>query len=143
MGINEKVVKRQKLDWSSVKENDKVAAISIAVRKGENMFIIMVSRDKDVVLNFGSEHWINFMDLFEYEDEIDNQDYQNFIENNEDNYEETREVIETAEDFTEVAGKFYDDFRTDRGNRIRIDLVEGETEEEAEKLKEAFGGKDE
>lgn len=143
--MQDKVRKRQKLDWDKVKNDKKVAAVSLSVKKGDNMFIIMVSRDMDVVINFGSEHWINFLELFEMGDKIDDENYQKYINNeqNRKNYRETKEIIDNAGDFTDIAEKFYNDFRTDRGNRIRLDLVEGESKEEAEKLKEAFGGRDE
>lgn len=145
MTIKDKARKRQKLDWEEVRNNENVVAVSISVRKGENMFIIMISKDKDVVMNFGSDHWIPFLKLFEMEDEIDHQNYQEFINNpkNKKNYEETKEVIENSEDFTEIADKFYNDFRTDRGNKIRLDIVEGQSYEETQRLKEAFGGNDE
>lgn len=135
-----KGLKREKLDWDRIKKNDKVVAISISVRKNDKIYLFMISKDKDVVINFGSEHWIPFLELFELEDEIDDKAYHDYINDpkNKKNYKETKEVINNSSDFTEIAKKFYRDFRTDRGNRIRIDLVEGETKEQKEKLKKAF-----
>lgn len=116
----------------------KLKARTISILKGQQLIIILVREDKKVYMNFGSDDWIDFLQMFALQHSIKNQKYQQWVNNphNKKNFQETLDVITNAGDYLEVCKHFVKDFKSDRGARIVTNDLELETD--PEKMKEAL-----
>jgi len=122
---------RKKLDWESLRGDKKLKAIVITIMKGNNISLIMIQNDKKVFFNFGSEQWIDYEKIQDSEMKKMFKGhalkrYEDFLEGYKKDMIQTNKVIKESKDFIEIADKFYMDFRTDRGNKIDIKLIEYE-----------------
>jgi len=122
---------RKKLDWKSLRGDKKLKAIVITIIKGNNISLIMIQNDKKVFFNFGSEQWIDYEKIQDSKMKKMLKGhalkrYEDFLKGYKKDMIQTNKVIKESKDFIEIADKFYMDFRTDRGNKIDIKLIEYE-----------------
>lgn len=91
----------------------------IIIKKGNDLFTILVREDKKVMFNFGSEEWIDFEKIGKLN--IKNMKYNKYIENPrfKKDKKETEEIIKNN-NYKGIVNAFYKDFKKDRGNMITI-----------------------
>lgn len=94
-------------------------ATFIVIRKNPEIITIFVREDKKVLFNFGSDIWINFLDMKNQDklhtDRGKNKKYKEWVESKKfkKDYNETIEVMKNN-DYHEVVNKFIHDFKKDR-----------------------------
>jgi hypothetical protein len=97
------------------------------IKKGNDLFTILVREDKKVMFNFGSEEWIDFDKMGKLN--IKNQKYVRYVENPrfKKDRKETEEIIKNN-DYKGIVSAFYRDFKKDRGNMITIQEQEADVD---------------
>jgi len=103
------------------KMGEKIQKVTfLTIKKGGELYFILIMEDKRVFLNFGDDNWFNVRELDNLKQLKDKRKYQQYLRSKKfkKNIEETIEIMDNSKDYEEITQKFIKDFKKDRGNRI-------------------------
>ena len=92
----------------------------LTIKKGGELYFILIMEDKRVFLNFGDDNWFNVRELDNLKQLKDKRKYQQYLRSKKfkKNIAETIEIMDNSKDYEEITQKFIKDFKKDRGNKI-------------------------
>jgi len=112
----------------------------LTIKKGGELYFILIMEDKRVFLNFGDDNWFNVRELDNLKQLKDKRKYQQYLRSKKfkKNIEETIEIMDNSKDYEEITQKFIKDFKKDRGNKIIRNDAEIDTTKSIEDIEYEF-----
>jgi len=112
----------------------------LTIKKGGELYFILIMEDKRVFLNFGDDNWFNVRELDNLKQLKDKRKYQQYLRSKKfkKNIAETIEIMDNSKDYEEITQKFIKDFKKDRGNRIIRNDAEIDTTKSIEDIEYEF-----
>ncbi len=121
--------------------SDKIQKVTfLTIKKGAEIYFILVMEDKRVFLNFGDENWFNVRELGNLDQLKHKKKYKRYIQSKQfrKNIEETLEIMDNSNDSEEIIQKFIKDFKRDRGNKVWRNDAEIDTTKSIEDIEYEF-----
>ncbi len=121
--------------------SDKIQKVTfLTIKKGAEIYFILVMEDKRVFLNFGDENWFNVRELGNLDQLKHKKKYKRYIQSKQfrKNIEETLEIMDNSNDSEEIIQKFIKDFKRDRGNKVWRNDAEIDTTKSMEDIEYEF-----
>lgn len=112
----------------------------LTIKKGGELYFILIMEDKRVFLNFGDDNWFNVRELDNLKQLKDKRKYKQYIKSKKfrKNIAETIEIMDNSKDYEEITQKFIKDFKKDRGNKIWRNDAEIDTTKSIEDIEYEF-----
>ncbi|HKL23818.1 MAG TPA: hypothetical protein VJ912_00615 [Candidatus Nanoarchaeia archaeon] len=112
----------------------------LTIKKGGELYFILIMEDKRVFLNFGDDNWFNVRELDNLKQLKDKRKYQQYLRSKKfkKNIAETIEIMDNSKDYEEITQKFIKDFKKDRGNKIIRNDAEIDTTKSIEDIEYEF-----
>lgn len=112
----------------------------LTIKKGGELYFILIMEDKRVFLNFGDDNWFNVRELDNLKQLKDKRKYQQYLRSKKfkKNIAETIEIMDNSKDYEEITQKFIKDFKKDRGNKIIRNDAEIDTTKSMEDIEYEF-----
>lgn len=112
----------------------------LTIKKGGEVYFVLVMEDKRIFLNFGDDNWFNVRELGDLNSLKDKKKYQKYIESKDfkKNIRETLEIMDSSKNSEEIIQKFIKDFKKDRGNKVWRNDAEIDTTKSIEDIEYEF-----
>jgi len=123
------------------KMGEKIQKVTfLTIKKGGELYFILIMEDKRVFLNFGDDNWFNVRELDNLKQLKDKRKYQQYLRSKKfkKNIAETIEIMDNSKDYEEITQKFIKDFKKDRGNKIIRNDAEIDTTKSIEDIEYEF-----
>lgn len=112
-------------------------ATFLSIKKGGEIYFILVMEDKKVFINFGDDNWFDVKKIHNIKELKGKKKYEKYLSSKSfrKNIKETVETIDSSKDHLEIVEKFIKDFKKDRGNKIIKNEVEIDTSKNLDDIK--------